>query len=70
MDKRLFEEYKKYFIGLLPSNLGEQAKQNLENGIIDTLLIFKEDAIDDFCKRHNLCTICVTGGYDCDSDHK
>lgn len=25
---------------------------------------------DDFCKRHNICPVCITGGYDCDSDHK
>lgn len=25
---------------------------------------------DDFCKRHDICPVCITGGYDCDSDHK
>ncbi len=70
MNKEEFEKTLTFFTGLIPVNSGETVKQQVEYAARRELLEYKESAINDFCKRHNLCPLCITGGWNCDSDHK
>lgn len=37
---------------------------------VKEIALDQEKRFDEWCKRHDICAICVTGGYNCDSDHK
>ena len=59
-----------YVLGLLSPTAGKSTITDTRIRISQQLYDYEETVIDDFCKRHNICHICITGGYDCTGDHK
>ena len=62
-------ELKEWILSLFP-NLSEEVSKIIGERIILKLLAYRGHFKDDWCKENNLCPVCVTGGWDCDSDHK
>ena len=46
--------------------LRERVRSSMQASLNDVI----HDAIEDFCEKHNLCPICITGRWNCESDHK
>jgi hypothetical protein len=59
-----------YIKGLLPDGTGASIVNSIEEKANQLLIEFREEAIYEFCEKHNLCPICIKGGWDCSSDHK
>lgn len=53
-----------------PKDYSDATIQNIRNDIEGRINNHLNDFKDAFCKDHNLCPICITGGWDCSSDHK
>ena len=54
----------------LPDMFSQDFKNRIEAEVRNKLVDFRNESIDDFCKKRNICRICISGGYDCDLDHK
>ena len=68
---RTFEEQLiQDLVGLIPDNTGITVKKLVEEAIKTKLNNFEEEVKRIFCKEHDLCQICIKGGYYCQSDHK
>lgn len=65
-----FVELRDWLASLLPANLSDNARKVIRGEIINNLLDFRDKECDDFCRRNDLCPICITGGWGCGSDHK
>jgi hypothetical protein len=63
-------ELANYLVEFLPKDSSDQTKQIVKNQIIGRLLDYSEKRLDKFCELHNLCPICIRGGWNCGSDHK
>ena len=53
-----------------PTYTSEGIHEFIRKEIEKLLLIYKNEVIDEFCQLHDICSTCITGGYNCDSDHK
>ena len=63
-------EIVKYVAGLLPSAAGKSSITDTTQNIERLLSAYRKQIINEFCEKHDLCEICITGGYECNSDHK
>lgn len=59
-----------YLMGLMPNNTGSTVQNIVENRLRFEIKEYKERIISEFCQTHDLCPICITGGFSCGSDHK
>lgn len=57
-------------IGMLPRHSGDTVIVMMKDLIDKDLIAVEEEAIEQFCKEHDLCPVCINGGYHCTSDHK
>jgi hypothetical protein len=58
-----------YTEGLLPNNVGRQTIHDTRMKTLELLSGHAEYVIQEFCKGHNICPICITGQYDCSGEH-
>lgn len=67
-DKKRISELEKEVLDLKEINklLSDGITEKIRNEALSKYTEWKED----FCKRKNICPVCVTGGYECTSDHK
>lgn len=70
MKNENFETMMNYMHGLLPKQLGETIETAIRSDIRLTIVNYNNKLIDEFCEAHNICRVCITGGFNCDSDHK
>ncbi len=67
---KIFTEMVDTYLGALPRDLSDSTREILKGQFKMKLIQYNEDLIDNFCESANLCPVCISGGWDCNSDHK
>lgn len=60
----------KKMMGILPIGSGVTVQNMTRSMLEGDITKMQGIAIEEFCKYHDLCPVCITGGWTCTSDHQ
>lgn len=59
-----------YIMSFFPKDYSDRTLSTIRINIESRVTSRVSDYKDAFCQDNNLCPICISGGWDCSSDHK